>query len=47
MIARVATVAALFTLPLLAIAGGVDSCNTGDIQCCNNFENVSRSILEP
>ncbi|KAI1798187.1 fungal hydrophobin [Ganoderma leucocontextum] len=36
MFARVAAVAALFSLPILAVASG--SCNTGDIQCCNSFE---------
>ena len=45
MIARVAAVAALFALPLLALAGGVDSCNTGDIQCCNSFQDVSLSFF--
>ncbi|PIL29302.1 hypothetical protein GSI_09353 [Ganoderma sinense ZZ0214-1] len=38
MISRVAAVAALFAFPLLALAGGDGNCNTGDIQCCNSFE---------
>ncbi|PIL27530.1 hypothetical protein GSI_10681 [Ganoderma sinense ZZ0214-1] len=35
MFARIAAVAAFFSLPILAAAG---SCNTGDIQCCNSLE---------
>ncbi|KAI1790109.1 fungal hydrophobin [Ganoderma leucocontextum] len=40
MIAHVAAVAAFFAFPLLALAGGAD-CNTGDIQCCNSFEDAN------
>ncbi len=42
MIARVAALAAFFALPLLSLAGGAGNCNTGPIQCCNSFEDVSR-----
>ncbi|KAM5536354.1 hypothetical protein V8D89_009952 [Ganoderma adspersum] len=38
MIAPVAAIASLVAFPLLAAAGG--ACNTGDIQCCNNFEDA-------
>ena len=41
MIARVATFATFLALPVFALAGGVSDCNTGPIQCCNNFEDVS------
>ncbi|PFH49498.1 hypothetical protein AMATHDRAFT_147541 [Amanita thiersii Skay4041] len=37
MISRLAT-AALFSLPLLAAAGG--NCNTQNQQCCNSVQNV-------
>ncbi|KAI1787658.1 hypothetical protein LXA43DRAFT_1098102 [Ganoderma leucocontextum] len=39
MIARVAAVASLVAFPLLAVAGG--ACNTGNIQCCNDFEEAN------
>ena len=42
MFARVAAVATLFALPILAAAG---SCNTGSVQCCNSLEDVSRFVL--
>ncbi|EJF63702.1 fungal hydrophobin [Dichomitus squalens] len=35
MFARVAVVATLFALPLLAAAG---NCNTGGVQCCESYE---------
>ena len=43
MFARVATVATLFALPILAAAG---SCNTGDVQCCNSLEEVSFRLFK-
>ncbi|KAI0777699.1 fungal hydrophobin-domain-containing protein [Trametes elegans] len=43
MFARVAAVASVLALPILAAAEG--SCSTGPIQCCNSVDSASSNVV--